>query len=203
VGLAIADVAGKGIPAATLSARARYLLEAFALDAARPDVVLTRLNRVLAQDADSRFVSLFYGILDPPAGRFAFARAGHPPPFLLRAGTAAPMPLEVPGLLLGVKVTAPYETREILIGPGDQLIMFTDGITEARRADGEQFGEQQVSALARVFAGAPPEDVVDRVMDALRAWAGSTPVDDQTIVVVSIAADIDGPVRRVAGSSTD
>jgi sigma-B regulation protein RsbU (phosphoserine phosphatase) len=102
-----------------------------------------------------------------------------------------------------VKVTAPYETREILIGPGDQLIMFTDGITEARRADGEQFGEQQVSALARVFAGAPPEDVVDRVMDALRAWAGSTPVDDQTIVVVSIVADIDGPVRRVAGSSTD
>lgn len=201
VGLAIADVAGKGIPAATLSARARYLLEAFALDAPRPDAVLTRLNRVLAQDADSRFVSLFYGILDPIGGRLVFARAGHPPPILLRAGTATPVPLEAPGLLLGVKVSTPYVTREIPIGPGDQLIMFTDGITEARRPNGEQFGEQQLSALVRTCAGMFPEDVVDRVMDAMATWAGSTPADDQTIVVVRIAADGEGRVRRDVGPS--
>jgi serine phosphatase RsbU (regulator of sigma subunit)/HAMP domain-containing protein len=201
VGLAIADVAGKGIPAATLSARARYLLEAFALDAPRPDAVLTRLNRVLAQDADSRFVSLFYGILDPIGGRLAFARAGHPPPILLRPGTATPVPLEAPGLLLGVKVSTPYVTREIPIGPGDQLIMFTDGITEARRPDGEQFGEQQLLALVRTCAGTVPEDVVDRVMDAMATWAGSTPADDQTIVVVRIAADGEGRVLRDVGPS--
>jgi serine phosphatase RsbU (regulator of sigma subunit)/HAMP domain-containing protein len=195
VGLAIADVAGKGIPAATLSARARYLLEAFALDAPQPDVVLTRLNRVLARDADSRFVSLFYSVLDPFAGRLAFARAGHPPPFLLRAGEAAPVPLEAPGLLLGVKIATPYVTQEIPVVPGDQLIMFTDGITEARRADGEQFGEQQLSVLARTCAGGPPEDVVDRVMNALTTWAGSEPADDQTIVVVGIDADSAGRVR--------
>jgi len=109
--------------------------------------------------------------------------------------------LEAPGLLLGVKVATPYVTRVIPIGPGDRLIMFTDGITEARRADGEQFGEQQISALARTCAGAPPEDVVDRVMDALTTWAGSMPADDQTIVVVGIDADTDGRARPDAGPS--
>ena len=194
VGLAIADVAGKGIPAATLSARARYLLEAFALDAHRPDAVLSRLNRVLAEGADSRFVSLFYGILDPRAGRLAFARAGHPPPFLLRCGAVAPVPLDVPGLLLGVKSTAAYVTSEIQVGPGDLLVMFTDGITEARRPGGEQFGEQQVSSVLRTCAEAPPEDVVDRIMDALATWAGSTLVDDQTLVAVRITRHLDESV---------
>lgn len=188
VGLAIADVAGKGIPAATLSARARYLLEAFALDARRPDAVLTRLNQVLVRDADSRFVSLFYGILDPHRGRLAFARAGHPPPFLLRAGADAPVALEASGLLLGVKAAAPYTTSDIPVGPGDVLIMFTDGVTEARRADGEQFGEQQVCTLVRTCAGRLPEDMVNRVMDALATWGGHPPVDDQTIVVVRFGA---------------
>jgi sigma-B regulation protein RsbU (phosphoserine phosphatase) len=184
VGLAIADVAGKGIPAATLSARARYLLEAFALDTPRPDEVLTRLNRVLAQGADSRFVSLFYGILDLRRGCFAFARAGHLPPFLVSAGTASPVPLEPPGLLLGVDIAATYLTAEVPVGPGDLLLMFTDGITEARRQDGEQFGEQRVSALATACAGAFPADVVERVMDALATWAGTAPADDQTVVAV-------------------
>jgi serine phosphatase RsbU (regulator of sigma subunit)/HAMP domain-containing protein len=200
VGLAIADVAGKGIPAATLSARARYLLEAFAVDARRPDAVLTRLNQVLVRDADSRFVSLFYGILDPHRGRLAFARAGHPPPFLLRAGADIPVPLEAPGLLLGVKVAAPYTTSEIPVGPGDSLIMFTDGITEARRPDGEQFGEQQVCALVRACAGAVPEDVVDRVMDALATWGGRPPADDQTIVVARFGP---GAEPRVPSAPAD
>jgi len=199
VGLAIADVAGKGIPAATLSARARYLLEAFSLDARPPDTVLTRLNRVLVRDADSRFVSLFYGILDARRGRFAFARAGHLPPFLVPAGTATPVALEPPGLLLGVDVAATYVTSEVPVGPGDLLIMFTDGITEARRQDGEQFGEHRVSMLAGGCAGALPEEVVARVMDAVAAWAGSAPADDQTILAVRIERADDGHLHANAG----
>jgi serine phosphatase RsbU (regulator of sigma subunit)/HAMP domain-containing protein len=202
VGLAIADVTGKGIPAATLSARARYLLEAFALDAHRPDTVLTRLNQVLARDAASQFVSLFYGILDARRGRFAFARAGHLPPLLVPAGTATPVALEPPGLLLGVDVAATYVTSEVPVGPGDLLVMFTDGITEARRQDGQQFGEQRVSMLAGACAGALPEDVVERVMDALAAWAGRAPADDQTIVVVRIELADGGPVHMDTGRAS-
>ncbi len=202
VGLAIADVAGKGIPAATLSARARYLLEAFALDARRPDAVLTRLNQVLTQDANSRFVSLFYGILDPHAGRLTFSGAGHLPPFLLRAGAAAPAPLEAPGLLLGVDLSAAYGMAEAAVGPGDLLVMFTDGITEARRSDGKQFGDHHVAALIGAINGAPPDDVADRVMDAVAAWTGSPPADDQTIVVIRVDPHSgDECVSREAGRS--
>jgi len=197
VGLAIADVAGKGIPAATLSARARYLLEAFAMDARQPDAVLTRLNQVLAQDADSKFVSLFYAILDPHAGRLTFAGAGHLPPLLLRAGTTVPAPLEAPGLLLGVDRSAVYSPAEAAVGWGDLMVMFTDGITEARRPDGEQFGDHHVSALLATSDGARPDDVVDRVMDAVAAWTGRPPADDQTIVVVRVDPPSAGkPVLR-------
>src|SRR5207237_5930000 len=103
VGLAIADVSGKGIPAATLSARARYLLEAFSQDGRRPEVVLSRLNHALAADAESKFVSLFYGILSPRDGTLLFASAGHLPPLIVRAPEGAPRLLEASGLMLGVE----------------------------------------------------------------------------------------------------
>jgi len=186
IGLAIADVAGKGIPAATLSARARYLLEACAVEGQRPDGVLTRLNQLLTQDADSRFVSLFYGVLSPRGGRLAFSNAGHPPPFLLRAGERAPVPLEAPGLLLGVEPTAAYVTAEAPIGPGDLLVMFTDGITEARSPDGTEFGDERIGTLLRTLPAVGPEEAADRAMDAVASWAPGSPADDQTIVVVRI-----------------
>lgn len=186
VGLAIADVAGKGIPAATLSARARYLLEAFALEGQRPDGVLDRLNHVLAQDAESNFVSLFYGILSPKERRLWFASAGHLPPFLVRAGARAPVPLETPGLLLGVEPDTAYVPAEVPVGPGDVLVMFTDGITEARSPNGEEFGDQRLSALLEGLTAVGPDEVADRVMDGVASWSPGTPADDQTIVVVRI-----------------
>lgn len=188
VGLAIADVSGKGIPAATLSARARYLLEAFASDSRRPEAVLARLNQVLAADAESKFVSLFYGILDPREGTVTFASAGHLPPLLLGARDTAPRPLEAPGLLLGVQAGTTYMTAETRIGPGDLLLLFTDGITEARNARGELFGEQQVSRLLRSLRDAPVDEVADRMMEAVAAWSGNGPADDQTVVAVRLAA---------------
>jgi serine phosphatase RsbU (regulator of sigma subunit) len=186
VGLAIADVAGKGIPAATLSARARYLLEAFASEGQPPDGVLTRLNRVLAQDVDSSFVSLFYGVLSPREGRLAFSSAGHLPPLLLRERARLPIPLEAPGLLLGVESSAEYVTVETFVGPGDMLVMFTDGITEARNVDGEEFSDERVSTLLGTLAAVGPEETADRVMDAVATWAPGSPADDQTIMVVRI-----------------
>jgi serine phosphatase RsbU (regulator of sigma subunit)/HAMP domain-containing protein len=186
VGLAVADVTGKGIPAATLSARARYLLEAFAGEGREPDAVLARLNRVLALDGESKYMSLFYGVLDPGCGRLVFANAGHHPPLLLRAGSRAPAPLEVPGLLLGVDAGAAYETAEVAVKPGDLLLLFTDGVTEARNRDGKQFGEQGIAAVLQRFSGASPEELTDRVMEAVAAWGGPDPADDQTAVVVQL-----------------
>ncbi len=187
VGIAIADVSGKGIPAATLSARSRYLLEAFALDGRPPDAVLGRLNTVLARDVGAgMFVSLFYGVLDPGAGTLRFSNAGHPPPLLLPAGTTAPAPLEARGLLLGVDAGASYTAVETRIGTGDLLVLFTDGITEARNPAGEEFGEGQLQALLGALREAQPEDIADRVMDAVGRWTGGGQTDDQAFVVARL-----------------
>ena len=188
VGLAIADVSGKGIPAATLSARARYLLEAFSQDGRRPEVVLSRLNHALAADAESKFLSLFYGILSPRDGTLLFASAGHLPPLIVRAPEGAPRLLEASGLLLGVEPGTTYTMAETRIGPGDLLVLFTDGITEARNAAGEQFGEQRISALLATLRDAPLDEVADRVMDAVASWSGNGPADDQTVVAARITS---------------
>lgn len=186
VGLAVADVTGKGIPAATLSARARYLLEAFAGEGRGPDAVLARLNQVLAADGDGKYVSLFYGVLDQARNRLVFANAGHHPPLLLRAGSSTPAPLEVRGLLLGVDAAAAYTTAEAAVGPGDLLVLFTDGVIEARNHDGAQFGDRQMIPLLTATRGGTPEDVVDRVMAAVAEWGGADPADDQTVVVAQV-----------------
>lgn len=187
IGLAVADVSGKGIPAATLSARVQYLLEAFAPDDHRPEAVLGQLNRVLSRSAGSgMFVSLFYGVFDPGAGTFAFTSAGHLPPFLLRVASGPPQPLETPGLLLGVDPSARYTASEVRIGPGDLLVLFTDGITEARNAQGEQFGDRRIEALLETLQERAPDEIADRVIDAVRTWTGTSPADDQALVVACV-----------------
>ncbi len=187
VGIAIADVSGKGIPAATLSARSRYLLEAFALDHRPPDAVLARLNEVLARDTTSgMFVSLFYGILDPEAGTFRFSNAGHHPPLLLPSDRAEVVALEARGLLLGVDPGTRYVVAEARLRLGDLLLLFTDGIVEARNTQGEQFGERQLRALFEAAREAQPEEIADRILGAVRAWSGEGPTDDQAFVVARI-----------------
>jgi len=193
-GLAIADVSGKGIPAAALSARARYLLEAFALDGRPPDAVLTPLNRVLSAGADSKFVSLFYAVLDPSGGTLAFASAGHLPPMLLRAGEAVPVFLESRGILLGVDSAATYATTEMPITAGDLLVMFTDGITEARNRHGEQFGEQHLARLVASAAGAVPQAIADRIVSAVASWCGNGTADDQTVVAAQVMPGAEPPL---------
>src|SRR5579883_2284435 len=187
VGLAIADVTGKGIPAATLSARARYLLEAFVLDGQPSEAVVARMNAVLTRDAASGlFVSLFYGMVDPEAGTLRYTRAGHPAPFLLRAGVQAPEALDAPGLLLGVDPAARYPAVEVQVGPGDLLAMFTDGITEARRPDGELFGDQRLVDTLIELREAQPERIADEIMAAVGRWSGDGPTDDQALVIARV-----------------
>jgi phosphoserine phosphatase RsbU/P len=187
VGLAIADVAGKGIPAATLAARARYLLEALALDGRDPADVLTRLNGVLTQPGGtSLFVSLFYAVFDPDRGVLRFSNAGHVPPVLLGAGAVEPATIESAGLLLGILPEARYESRETPIRPGDLLVLFTDGLTEARRPDGELFEEARLAAVIAAGRDRSPAEIADAVMDAVTAWAETGPRDDRALAVIRV-----------------
>ena len=203
VGLAIADVAGKGIPAATLAARARYLLEALALEGRDPADLMRQLNAVLVRDPGTTlFVSMFYGVLTPTTGSFRFASAGHVPPVLLRAGAPAAAVLDVTGLLLGILPEARYESQETVLGPGDLLALYTDGLTEARRSDGEQFGESRLTAAVTAAREGTAEDVADAVMRAVVDWAGAGPRDDRALAVVRLvpvgATSVPEPAIRTA-----
>jgi sigma-B regulation protein RsbU (phosphoserine phosphatase) len=184
VGLAIADVSGTGIAAATLSAKTRYLLEALALDGRPPEAVLAQVNAVLARDAgEGMFVSVFYGLLDVGSGGLLFASAGHPPPFLLSPLADAARALEAPGILLGVDPRAEYAARHVRLHPGDVLLLYTDGITEARSASGELFGEHRLLSAAREAGTATPQAIAAGVMEAVRRWSAGGPCDDQAVVV--------------------
>ena len=238
VGVAIADVAGKGTPAAQLAARTRYFLEALAFDGRDPADVLARLNAALARDTGSTlFVSLFYGVLGPadsrpaggpavrsapghheieaadgttmsskPAARtFRFASAGHVPPVLLRADAPEASLLDVTGLLLGILPDARYVSQETAVGPGDLLVLYTDGLTEARRrSDGELFGEPRLTSAVTAARDGTAEDIADAVMRAVTDWAGSGPRDDRALAVARLlpvgAAAPPEPPRRAAAA---
>jgi serine phosphatase RsbU (regulator of sigma subunit)/HAMP domain-containing protein len=189
IGLAIADVAGKGIPAATLAARTRYLLEALALDGRDPAEVLARLNTALVNDPGTNlFVSLFYAVLTPARGLLRWASAGHLPPLLFRADAARPAPLDAAGLLLGIQPGETYTSRETVLAPGDVLVLYTDGLTEARRADGELFGDARFAAAVADARGGSPEEIADAVMHAVADWAGVGQRDDRALAVIRFAA---------------
>jgi len=113
---------------------------------------------------------------------------------LLRAGEAVPVFLESSGILLGVDSGAAYATTEMPITAGDLLVMFTDGITEARNPHGEQFGEQHLARLVASAAGAAPQAVAERIVSAVASWCANGAADDQTVVAAQVLPSAEPPL---------
>lgn len=186
VGFAVGDVSGKGIPAAILMAVTRTLLRSAALSGRAPGDCLRQVNDLLcAENADDMFVSVFFGILDLRTGRLAYGNAGHNPPYLLRArGAAEPLPL-TGEMVLGVLERLGYRTAEADLAPGDALLVYSDGITEAMTPDGELFGERRLRALLAGMGAAPPARIIQEVLDAVQGWAdGAAQSDDVTLLAL-------------------
>ena len=186
VALVIADVSGKGLNAAVQTATVKYSLRAFAAEAAAPGLVLTRLNRLLCSDSSGlgdHFVTLFYAVFDPVTGRLAWASAGHETMMLKRAGGGSTL-LEANGPILGV-ADHTYDQGLDSLEPGDALILYTDGLTEARGA-----GSREMLDLARVrdlVEAMPPEAgagaLSARLQEAAARWTGGRPQDDMALMV--------------------
>ncbi len=198
-GLVIGDVCGKGAEAAALTALARYTLRAAAQHARRPRAVLTELNEALLRDRlDYRFCTVVYALLTPREDRVSVSlvAAGHPLPLVLRANGDIDT-VGSPGSLLGI-VDAPELTEaQVELMPGDALVLFTDGVTEADRSAGPERLAQVLSG----FVGADPSAIAEAVeRDALAAHGGPAR-DDVAVVVVrpdGSAAPFDGSARGVA-----
>ena len=184
LGLAIADVSGKGIPAALVMATFRVLLRIEAARGAGVAATASAVNRQLKETSGGRaFVTGFYGVLEPGRGRLVFANCGHPPPLLLRAAGGTDR-LAPSGPLLGVFPDATFGEGEAVLAPGDTLVLYTDGVVEALDAAEEEFGAERLAAAVRAAGGRPAAEVVTEVVRAARAFAGRAELDDDCTLVV-------------------
>jgi len=181
----MADVTGKGIPAAILMADTRALIHAAADHTTDPADVLVRVNRVLLEErATSLFVTVAHGVVGAETGELAFASAGHDPLHVIRAdGTLET--LESGGRMVGMVADIQARTIRSTIGPGDALVAHTDGVTEARSPDGGFYGEDRFESLLAALAGRSAADVVDAVVADVTGFRGDAePSDDLTLLVL-------------------
>ncbi|MBP7999783.1 MAG: SpoIIE family protein phosphatase [Chloroflexi bacterium] len=184
--LAIADVTGKGIPAALFMAFSRTILRTESRTNSSPAAVLRHANQAIVQDMESRlFLSAFFATLDTHQGRLRYANAGHDWPLWFRATTGQVEPLNVSGLLLGVLPDVTPPEAEIELAGGDVLVLYTDGLTEARDKCGEMFGEERLAAAIKAMAHCSAQEIVNRIAAAVALITGDTPQsDDLTMMVI-------------------
>ena len=184
--LIIGDVTGKGVPAALYMAVSRTLLRTYALEGYGPGEALRRVNDFIRQDAASPLLlSAFYTVLDADSGQLTYANAGHNAPLLLRAATGELEFLESRGLLLGAFPTFTPHEQSCALEPGDFVVFFTDGITEARNAAGGFMDDEGLEAIVRSRACASAEELLAAIVTGVDTFAaGVSQADDFTVVVL-------------------
>lgn len=186
--LVIADVSGKGVPAALFMALSRTVLRANALVPRSARDAVREANMLIAEDAKSgMFVTLFYAVADPANRTLTYVNAGHNPPLLFRPGGGRPVGLKGTGIILGVMPEADYGEETVALESGDLVLLYTDGITEAINPDEEQFGEERLIETVTGCLDRPSAEIVDRVRDAVMEFSGDEPqFDDLTLMVLRV-----------------
>ena len=184
VALVIADVSGKGVPAALLMSAFRASLISQLDGTTDPAGVMARVNRFLHQSVEpGRFVTAFLAVLDPRDGALEYCNAGHNPPYLV-ASDGAVSTLETGGLLLGMLEEGAYEKGTEVLTPGATLTLFTDGVTEAQAADGAMWGEERLVEMLQRPSGESCAALARRIVDAVHGFEGDQgPSDDITLLM--------------------
>lgn len=185
LGLVIADVSDKGIAAALFMAIARTVIRAIAQIVPEPSACLERANTLLSNDnAAAMFVTTFYGVLNATTGEFRYANAGHNPPYHIARGAVAAL-ARTGGMALGVIEDLTLAERGLTLNPGEGLLFYTDGVTEAINPAGVEFGTARLEAVLATAEPAGPRDMIAAVVDAVGAFAGSAPpADDLTLLAL-------------------
>ncbi len=191
-GIAIGDVMGKGVPAGLIMTMTRGMLRAEALNGHRPSRILQHLNRAMKADLESshRFVTLFYSEYNPQTRVLAFSNAAHLPPLLWRAETGTVQQLDTYGMLIGLDERTQYQQVEVRLQPGDTVVFYTDGITEADNPKGDRFEEARLAAvLERACAkGLDAQALLDYIFAAVIDFIGveGRISDDMTLIVMRV-----------------
>jgi len=186
LGLVIADVADHGVGAALLMALSRTIIRTVALAGRGPASALTRANTLILKDSHAdTFISAVYAALEPETGRLIYANAGHVRPLWYHAAAGTVTELALRGIVLGAFEEIQLKEERIDLEHGDALVFYTDGVTEAENAAGEQFGDGRLREVVAAHGHASAEDLLRAVVEAVAAWAGAREWgDDVTGVVV-------------------
>jgi sigma-B regulation protein RsbU (phosphoserine phosphatase) len=185
VGLSIADVVGKGIPAALLMSNLQAAVRAFATDTTPPAELCQQVNRILCGHiAEGRFISFFYCVVDNDDSTLTFANAGHYPPILIRADGTVER-LSAGGPVLGVFPDGAYEQGRVPLRRGDRVVLYTDGITEVCNAADEEFGDARLEELAVANRTCSAPALQARIASAVAAHSGGRFQDDATLIVMA------------------
>jgi len=185
IGLTMADVSGKGVPAAMFMAVSHTLLRLAGKKKLKPEEVIIESNNVLAAESfDNMFVTLFYAIMNVRTGEMQYVNAGHNPPYILhKDGTLETLPTSK-NICLGVLEDYTYTSDSLTLQKGDSLVTFTDGVTEACSTSNELYGESRLEALLPTLAGQSARSILDNVINAVHAHAeGAEQSDDITMLV--------------------
>jgi sigma-B regulation protein RsbU (phosphoserine phosphatase) len=187
LGLSIADVAGKGLPAALLMSSLQAAVRAFALESTPPHAICASVNRLLCgQMIAGRFATLCYVRLERGRNVVCYANAGHNPPLVARTDGTIDR-LTVGGTVLGVFPDAEYRTGEVALQSGDRLLLYTDGITEARNAEDEEFGEDRLTDALRSHRHLGANALFETVLKRVTQFTGDRGFqDDATLLVVTV-----------------
>ena len=182
--LIIADVSDKGLAAALFMAVARTALRSTAMIVAGPAACLARANDLLSAENDAAmFVTVFYGVFDPASGRLLYANGGHNPPALLDAGGRARLLEGTGGMALGIMAEMPYAEREMALRPGDRLLLYTDGVTDAIDPRERAFGADGLVAALESSGDADVHELLEAIVTQVHSFAGDAPqFDDITLM---------------------
>ncbi len=190
--LVIGDVMGKGVPAGLIMTMTRGMLRAEVLNRHSPARILQHLNRVMYADLENsqRFVTLFYSEYDPETRILSYSNAAHNPPLLWQASTQSIRRLDTEGMLIGLEADSHYEDAQVKLAPGDTIIYYTDGFTDASNQKGDRFDEEN---LTKAFQWAcehctDSQGILDYLFEQVQQFIGSTNLngDDMTLVVMQV-----------------
>ena len=185
LGLVIADVSDKGMPAALFMVLTRSIVRASMAGANSPADGIAQANRLICADStNGMFVTLFYAQLNPATGELMYVNAGHNPPLLYRADQDELMKLTRTGMALGLFETAEFEQRTVRLNASDFVALYTDGVTEAMDAQSREFGEERLRRVILDNRHAPAQDIITALQRATGQFVGATaPFDDSTLVI--------------------
>jgi len=188
VAVVMGDIVGHGVHAAMLMTKIMGWLQSQPETISRPIPLIQSLNRMLIDMSDrTRSIvscSLFYGVIDAPTGLVVFVSAGHPLPYLCDRTSCSTVFLGERNILLGVEDFEPVETC-ITFEPGQRMVLFTDGVTDAANAQNEMFGHARLHELVNKYSGLPPQQCVDAIFDAIETFRANQPqFDDESIVIL-------------------